>query len=137
VYFVVQSLSHLWLFAIPWTAPHKVLLFFSIFWSLLKLMSVTSMMPSNHLIFYCPLLFLPSIFPSIRVFSNESDLHIRWPKYWSFIYVCICHICIPYIWDIYMCVCVYVYIYIYMCMYTIHPPDMVVYGEEIAGSKRD
>ena len=53
-------------------------------WSLLKLMSTESMMPSNHLILCCPLLLLPSIFPSIRVFSNESALHIRWPKYWSF-----------------------------------------------------
>ena len=53
-------------------------------WSLLKLMSIESMMPSNHLILWCPLLLLPSIFPSIRVFSNKSVLHIRWPKYWSF-----------------------------------------------------
>ena len=53
-------------------------------WSLPKLMSIESVMPSNHLILFCPLLFLPSILPSIRVFSNESALHIRWPKYWSF-----------------------------------------------------
>ena len=53
-------------------------------WSLLKLMSIESVMPPNHLILYCPLLLLPSIFPSIRVFLNESDLHIRWPKFWSF-----------------------------------------------------
>ena len=57
---------------------------FTISWSLLKLMSIESVMSSNHLILCCPLLFLPSIFPSIRVFSNESALHIRWPKYWSF-----------------------------------------------------
>ena len=55
-------------------------------WSLLKLMSIESVMPSNHLILCCPLFILPSIFPSIRVFSNESVLHIRWPKYWSFIF---------------------------------------------------
>ena len=57
---------------------------FTISWSLLKLISIKLMMPSNHLILCCPLLLLPSIFPSIRVFSNESVLHIRWPKYWSF-----------------------------------------------------
>ena len=84
MYVVVQSLSHLWLFATPWTAAHQVSLFFSIFWGLLKLMSIMSMMPSNHLIFCHPLLLLPSVFPSIRVFSNEFALHIRWPKYWSF-----------------------------------------------------
>ena len=56
---------------------------FTVFWSLLKLMSIELVMPSKHLIFYCPLLPLPSIFPNMRVFSNESALHIRWPKYWS------------------------------------------------------
>ena len=82
---VVQSLSHVWLFVTPWTATHQVSLFSTISWSLLKLMSIESVMPSNHLILFHPLLLLPSILPSIRVFSNESVLHIRWPKYWNFI----------------------------------------------------
>ena len=81
---VVQLLSHVWLFANPWTATRQASLSFVISWSLLKLMFIESMMPSNHLVLCCPLLLLPSIFPSIRVFSNESVLHIRWPKYWSF-----------------------------------------------------
>ena len=68
----------------PWTAACQASLPFTIFQSLLKLMSIESVMPSNHLILCCPLLLLPSIFPSIRVFSNESALPIRWPKYWSF-----------------------------------------------------
>ena len=67
-----------------WTAAHQASLSFTISWSLLKLMSIESVMPSNHLILCHPLFLLPSIFPSIRVFSNESVLHIRWPKYWSF-----------------------------------------------------
>ena len=70
--------------AAPWTVAHQASLSFTISLSLLKLMSIVSMMPSNHLILCCPLLLLPSIFPSIRVFSNESVLCIRWPKYWSF-----------------------------------------------------
>ena len=82
--FVVQSLSQVRLFAIPWTAAHQVSLSFTIFQSLLKLMSIESVMPSNHLILCRPLLLLPSIFPSIRVFSNESAFLIMWPKYWSF-----------------------------------------------------
>ena len=68
----------------PWTAACQASLSFTISWSLLKLMSIESVMPSNRLILCCPLLLLPSIFPSIRVFSSESALHIRWPKYWSF-----------------------------------------------------
>ena len=80
----VQSLSCVRLFATPWTAARQTSLSIINSWSLLKLMSIESVMPSNHLIFCYPLLFLPSIFPSIRVFSNESVLHIRWPKYWSF-----------------------------------------------------
>ena len=80
----VQSLSHLQLFATPWTAAHQVSLSITNSWSLLKLMSIKSAMPSDHLILCHPLLLLPSIFPSIRVFSKESVLHIRWPKYWSF-----------------------------------------------------
>ena len=68
----------------PWTATRRASLSFTISWSLLKLMSIESVMPSNHLIFCCPLLLLPSFFPSIRVFSNESAPGIRWPKYWSF-----------------------------------------------------
>ena len=80
----VQLLSHVRLFATPWTAAHQPSLSCSISWSLLKLMSIELVMPSNHLILCHPLLLLPSIFHSIRVFSNESALHIRWPKYWSF-----------------------------------------------------
>ena len=80
----VQSLSHVKLFATPWTAACRAFLSITSSWSLLKLMSIESMMPSNNLIFCYPLLLLPSIFPSIRVFSNEPVLHIRWPKYWSF-----------------------------------------------------
>ena len=72
------------LFATPWTAAHQASLSFTIFWSLLKLMSIESVMPSNLLILCHRLLLLPSIFPSIRVFSNELALHIKWPKYWSF-----------------------------------------------------
>ena len=68
----------------PWTAAHQALLSSSISWSVLKLMSIELGMQSNHLILCHPFLFLPSIFPSIRVFSNESAFHIRWPKYWSF-----------------------------------------------------
>ena len=81
---VVHSLSCVWLFAVPWTAAHQASLSIINSWSLLKLMPTESMMPSNHLILCCPLLLLPSIFPSIRVFSNESALHTRWPKDWSF-----------------------------------------------------
>ena len=81
---VQLSLSHVWLFANLWTAAHQVSLSVSNSQSLLKLVSMESVMPSNHLILCRPLLLLPSIFPSIRVFSNESVLHIRWLKYWSF-----------------------------------------------------
>ena len=70
--------------ATPWTAASEALLSFTIFWSLLKFMSIESVMPSNHLILCCPFVLPLSIFPSIRVFSNESVFHIRWPKYWSF-----------------------------------------------------
>ena len=80
----VQLLSHVQLFANPWIATRQASLSITNSWSLLKLMSIESVMPSNHLILYPPLLLLPLIFPSIRVFSNESVLHIRWPKYWSF-----------------------------------------------------
>ena len=76
-----QSLSRVQLFVNPWTAAHQASLSFTIAQSLLKLMSIESMMLSKHLILCRPLLLLPSIFPSIRVFSNESALHIRWPKY--------------------------------------------------------
>ena len=84
VLFVVQSLSHVWRFATPCTAALQASLSFTISQSLLKFMSIESVMPSNHHILCHLLLLLPSIFPSIRVFSNESALHIRWPKYWSF-----------------------------------------------------
>ena len=80
----VQSLSRVRLFVTPWTAARQASLFFTNSQSLLKLMSIESVMPSNHLILCRPLLLLPSIFPSVRVFSSESVLHIRWPKYWSF-----------------------------------------------------
>ena len=80
----VQSLSHVWLFATPWTAAHQVSLAITNSRNLLKLMSIRLVMPSNHVILCCPLLLLPSTFPSIRIFSNESVLHIRWPKCWSF-----------------------------------------------------
>ena len=81
----VQSLSHVRLFATPWTAAHQASLSITNSLGLFKLMSIELVMPSNHLILCHPLFFLPSIFPSIRVFSNELALHIRWPKYWTFI----------------------------------------------------
>ena len=77
----LKLLSRVQLFATSWTAAHQASLSITNFWSLPKLMSIESVMPSNHLILCCPLLLLPSIFPSIRVFSSESALHIRWPKY--------------------------------------------------------
>ena len=80
----VQLLSHVQLFATPWTAGRQASLPITNSWCLLKLMSIKSVMPSNHLILCRPLLLLPSIFPSIRVFSNELVLHIRRPKVWSF-----------------------------------------------------
>ena len=80
----VQSLSHVRLFATEWTAARQAPLSIPNSQSLLKLMSIESVMPSNHLILCCPLFLLPPIPPSIRVFSNESVPHIRWPKYWSF-----------------------------------------------------
>ena len=79
-----QLLSCVWLFATPWTAAHQASLSITNSRSLFKFMSIESVMLSNHLILCCPLLLLPSIFPSIGVFSSESALHIRWPKYWSF-----------------------------------------------------
>ena len=83
----VQSLSLVWLFATPGTAARQASLSITNFRSSLKLMPIESVMPSNHLTFCCPLLLPPSIFPSIRIFSNESVLHIRWPKYWSFSFI--------------------------------------------------
>ena len=80
----VQSLSHVWLFATPWIAACQASLSITNSQSLLKLMPIASVMPSSHLILCRPLLLLPPIPPSIRVFSNESTLHMRWPKYWSF-----------------------------------------------------
>ena len=80
----VQSLSCVQLFATPWTAGHQASLSITNSWILLKLMSIKSVMPSNHLILCRPLFLPPSIFPSVRVFSSESVLHVRWPKYWSF-----------------------------------------------------
>ena len=81
---VVWSLSHVRLFVTPWTAACQASLSFTISQSLFKLMAIESVMPSNHLILCCPCLPLPSVFPSISVFSNELALCIRWPKYWSF-----------------------------------------------------
>ena len=80
----VQPLSRIWLFATPWTAACPASLSITNSWNLLKLMSIELVMPSSPLILCRPLLLLPSIFPSIRVFSHESALRIRWPKYWSF-----------------------------------------------------
>ena len=80
----VQLLSRVWLFVTPWTAACQASLSITNSWSLLTLMSIESVMPSNHLILCRPLLLLPSIFPSIRVFPNMSVLHIRWPKHWNF-----------------------------------------------------
>ena len=80
----VQPLSRVWLFVTPWTEAHQTCLSISNSRRLLKFMSIESVMPSNHLILCHPLLLPPSIFPSIRVFSNESVLHIRWQKYWNF-----------------------------------------------------
>ena len=80
----VQSLNHVWLFVTPWTAARQASLSITNAQSLLKLMSIELVMPSNHLILCRPLLLPPSIFPSIRVFSNESAFHIRWPKCWEF-----------------------------------------------------
>ena len=80
----IQSLSHVQLFAIPWTAAHQASLSITNPRSLPKLMSIESVMPSNHFILCRPLLLLPSIIPSNRVFSNDSALPMRWPKYWSF-----------------------------------------------------
>ena len=80
----IQSLSHVQIFATPWTEARQSSLSITNSWSLLKLTSIESVMPSNHLILWRPLFLLPSIFPSIRGFSDESALRIRWPKYWSF-----------------------------------------------------
>ena len=85
--FLLQSvhlLSHIWLFATPWIAAHQASLSITNTWSSLKLMSIESVMPSNHLILCHSLFLLPPIPPSIRVFSKESALCMRWPKYWSF-----------------------------------------------------
>ena len=81
---VVQWLSHVWFFVTLWTEASQASLFFTVSQRLLKLISIELVMPSNHLILCYPLLFLPSVFPSIKVFSNESVCRIRWPKYWSF-----------------------------------------------------
>ena len=83
----VQSLSRVRLFVTPWTATCQAFLSITNSQSLLKFTSIELVMPSNYLILCRPLLLLPSIFPSIRVFSNESALHIRWPKYWSFSFI--------------------------------------------------
>ena len=84
MYVVLQSLNHVWLFVTPWTAACQASLSFTISRRLLKLMSIELVMPSNHLILYHPFLFLPSVFPRIRIFSNELALCFRWSKYWNF-----------------------------------------------------
>ena len=84
VVIAVQSFSCVQLFVTPWTAAHQVFLSFTISWSSFKLIPIVLEMPSSHLILCCPLLLPPSFFPSIRFFSKESALHIRWPKFWSF-----------------------------------------------------
>ena len=84
LFIVVQSLNHVWFLVTPWTATHQVPLSSTVSWSLLKSMSIELMMLSNHLILCCPLLHLPSVFPSINVFPNESAIRIRWPKCWNF-----------------------------------------------------
>ena len=81
---VVQLLNHVQHFVTPWTATYQTSVSFTTSWSLLKFMSIGSVMPPNHLILCHPLLLLPAIFPSIRIFSRESALCIRWPKYWKF-----------------------------------------------------
>ena len=88
----VQSLSRVRLFAAPWTAAHQASLSITNSQSLLKVRPIESVMPYNHLILCCPLLLPPSIFPNIRVFSNESTLRMRWPKYWSVCH-CLLHSC--------------------------------------------
>ena len=87
IFVVVQWLRQVRLFATPWTAARQASLSFTISQSWLKLMSIELVMPSNHLVLCCPFIFLPSVFPSIRVFSSESVLHIRRPKYWSFSFI--------------------------------------------------
>ena len=82
--FFVESLSHFWLFETPWTAVPQASLSFTISQSLVRVMFIELVMPSNHLILCRPLLLLPSIFPSFRLFSNKSSLCIRWPKFWRF-----------------------------------------------------
>ena len=81
---VIQSVSHVWLFATPWTVAFQASLSFTVSQSFLRLISIELVMPSNHLVFCCPLLLLPSMFPCIRVVSSELALLIRWPKYYSF-----------------------------------------------------
>ena len=81
---IVQLLSHVQLFVTPWTKACQASLSFTVSWNLLKLMSIESVMPSNHIILYSSLLLMPSFFPSIKVFSSKLALHIRWPKYWNF-----------------------------------------------------
>ena len=84
VVFIVQPFSYVWLLATPWTAAGQASQSFTLSQSLLKLLSIESVMPFNHLVLCRPVLLLPSIFPSIRIFSNELALCIRWPKYWGF-----------------------------------------------------
>ena len=84
IFVVIQLLTCVRLFMTPWTAAPKASLSFTVSWSLFRFMSINLVMPSNHLILCHPLLLLPSVFPSIRVFSSELALYVRWPKYWSF-----------------------------------------------------
>ena len=116
---VAQSLSHVQLFTTPWTVARQASLSFTVSQSLLKLTSIESVMPSNHLIFCCPLLLLPSFFPSIRIFSNELALHIRWQKY---IYTCVC----VYTW-------MHAHVYTQSCPTIFNPSDHSPPGSSVHG----
>ena len=128
----VQSLSRVQLFVTPWTAAYQAFLSITNSWSLPKLRSIESVMPSNHLILCQPLLLPPSIFPSIRVCSNESVLRIRWLNYWSFSFnISLSNEHSGLIslrikqQQIYVCVCVCVCVYVYCCsVHTLSPNNM-------------
>ena len=131
---LVQSLCRGQLFVIPWTAACQASLSITNAWSLLKLMSVMSVMPFNHLILCHPLLLPPSIFPSIRVFSNELVLHIRWPKYWSFNFsispfifmlfsflpLCSVFISFLFFYDIFILLILFYFLFFVMLLFFVH-----------------
>ena len=123
-WFVVFSLlSHVWLFVIQRTAACKASLSFTISWSLLKFMSIESVMPFNYLVLCCPLLLLPSFFPSIRVFFSESALHMTWPKNWSFSFSIIPSKEVPGLISFRMDWCVFAYSVTQLCLTLCHPMD--------------